>query len=237
MGPQDAAAISLYMGFHNCASLANLVYYQHQIGQYAGRGGSIVRIIAGEARGRTLVAPKGMDTRPTLDRVRESLFNILRPYLADAVVLDLFAGSGALGLEAISRGAASAVFADHARAAQEAVAHNIDVVRAADRATILRCDWRMALRRLQAEGARFDLAFLDPPYHLPDAPEMLRVLRESGLLAQGALVVYEHGQDIALDMTGWDLADRRTYGDTVITFLKEQVEATGDADGAVSGQL
>lgn len=178
-----------------------------------------MRIIAGEARGRSLAAPRGMDTRPTLDRVRESLFNILRPYLTDARVLDLFAGSGALGLEAISRGAAEAVFVDNAHAAQEAVRRNIDTLGMADRASLLRCDWHAALRRLAGEAARFDLIFLDPPYNMPHTDALLAQLREGGLLAEDALVVYEHAKELPPDMTGWTLADQRGYGDTVISFL------------------
>lgn len=196
-----------------------------------------MRIISGEARGRTLAAPKGMDTRPTLDRVRESLFNILRPWLADARVLDLFAGSGALGLEAVSRGAASAVFVDSARAAQEAVRHNIGVVNAGDRATLLKCDWRAALRRLSAQGTEFNLVFLDPPYHMEHADEMLEMLRTCGVLAADALVVYEHATDTPPDTAAWVTADRRAYRDTTITFLTRKREGEDDADGAIPGQL
>lgn len=188
-----------------------------------------MRIIAGTAKGRTIAAPKGMDTRPTLDRVRESLFSILMPWLPDARVLDLFAGSGALGLEAISRGAQEAVFADIARAAQEAVQGNIETLRMQGSATLLRMDWRMALRKLASEGKPFDLVFLDPPYQLAQAGEMLETLRESGLLTEESLVVYEHGADTPPDTTGWHVHDERTYRDTIITFLQLPEGGNGDA--------
>ncbi len=181
--------------------------------------GEGVRIIAGEARGRGLIAPKGMDTRPTLDRVRESLFSILMLRIPDAVVLDLFAGSGALGLEALSRGAARAVFADHARSAQEAVSQNLQALGFAPRGALLRCDWRTAVGRLSAEGTRFDLIFLDPPYRMPDAAAMLEMIRTSALLAEDGLIVYEHAQDTPPDNASWHIADQRRYGDTAITFL------------------
>lgn len=196
-----------------------------------------MRIIAGEARGRTLVAPKGMDTRPTLDRVRESLFSILLPYLPDAHVLDLFAGSGALGLEALSRGAASAVFVDKARAAQDAVAHNVAATRMEGRAALLRTDWRTALRRLAGQTRQFDLVFLDPPYQLAEAGDMLAALRDSGLLADGARVAYEHATDLPPEAPGWVTLDTRRYGETSITFLALPMEGEGDAHSALPRQL
>lgn len=181
-----------------------------------------MRIIAGSARGRTLLAPKGMDTRPTLDRVRESLFSILQPRLPEAVVLDLFAGSGALGLEALSRGAKQAVFVDRARAAQEAISRNIHAAGMEEKAELLCCDWRMAITRLKNEALQFTLLFIDPPYRMPHAEDMLRTLRDSGLLAEDALTVYEHAQQAPPTMEGWTLRDQRRYGDTVISFLSRR---------------
>lgn len=178
-----------------------------------------MRIIAGLARGRTLAAPKGMDTRPTLDRVRESLFSILLPRLEDARVLDLFAGSGALGLEALSRGAASAVFVDPARAAQDAIRSNIQAAGFSETARLLPCPWQSALPRLAREGAAFDLVFLDPPYRMAGAADMLSALLDSGLLASDALLSYEHGIALPPDTTGYIVTDTRRYGDTQITFL------------------
>ena len=104
-----------------------------------------MRIIAGDAGGRQLAAPKGMDTRPTQDKVKESLFSILRNDLEGARVLDLFAGSGALGLEAISRGAESAVFCDVSKKAVAAVKRNIELMRCADRTRVVQGDWRSAV--------------------------------------------------------------------------------------------
>ena len=123
-----------------------------------------MRIISGSARGRTIVAPQGMDTRPTQDYVRESLFNILRADVPGARVLDLFAGSGALGLEALSRGAEHAVFVDSARAAVACVRRNVETLRMDGRCQVLACDWRAAAQRLAGGG--FDLVFIDPPYRM-----------------------------------------------------------------------
>jgi 16S rRNA (guanine966-N2)-methyltransferase len=144
-----------------------------------------VRIIAGTHRGQRLVTPRGLDTRPTGDRVREAAFNLIGP-LEGTAVLDLFAGSGAMGLEALSRGAARAVFVESDRAAVRAIEQNLDKLRL--RATVLQQD---ALSALQAEaraGRRYDLVLVDPPYDMyPDLQPALartlpRVLAEDGLL-------------------------------------------------------
>ena len=147
-----------------------------------------MRIIAGSARGRTFEAPAGMDTRPTLDRVRESLFNILQRRLPDARVLDLFSGSGGLSLEAISRGAAYCVMVDHDRAAHLCEQKNIEKMGFSDRVLLLQCDWRQALARLREE--RFSLILLDPPYAMTDLSEVTAALRP--LLAEGGMLVIEH---------------------------------------------
>ncbi|MBQ2028511.1 MAG: RsmD family RNA methyltransferase [Clostridia bacterium] len=115
-----------------------------------------MRIIAGEFRSRTLLAPKGMDTRPTLDRTRESLFNIISAECPEARVLDLYAGSGALALEALSRGAASAVFCDKSREAARVISANITSLKVEDRARLMAMSDQQAVRTLQQEGTQFD---------------------------------------------------------------------------------
>lgn len=170
-----------------------------------------MRIIAGEARSRTIEAPQGRDTRPTLDRVRENLFNILQRHIFEARVLDLFAGSGALSLEALSRGASSAVMVDHDRAAQLCEQRNVEKLGYGERATLFRCDAQSALRQLTARGAQFDLAFLDPPYAMSDLREITAQL--CPLLAPGALIVVEHpAGHPALVADGFLLTDTRKWG-------------------------
>ena len=151
-----------------------------------------MRIIAGTARGTALFAPKGLDTRPTRDQVKESLFNMLQGYLPEATVLDLFAGSGALGLESLSRGAAYAVLVDRDREAAACIQRNVEKLRFEGRARLLRCEWTQALPRLRAEGDRFDLVFLDPPYRMEELQELCDLLAAEGLLAPGAVGVWEH---------------------------------------------
>ncbi len=149
-----------------------------------------MRIIAGTARGRRLEAPEGRDTRPTLDRVRENLFNMLQGKIRDARTLDLFAGSGALSLEALSRGAAFAVMADRDREACRVERKNAENLGFMDRVRLMRGDWEGTVRTLAAEGEKFDLIFLDPPYAMTDLRAMTEALKP--LMAEGAWIVLEH---------------------------------------------
>lgn len=184
-----------------------------------------MRIIAGTARSRRIVAPEGLDTRPTLDRVRENMFNILQLRVRDARVLDLFAGSGALSLEALSRGAASATLVDHDRAAVAAERTNIASLDFQDAARVLPMDWRQAVRLLTAEEAKFDLAFLDPPYAMRDLTDVFKALRP--LLDGDATVVLEHrAGGIPAVADGFFLRDSRRYGYAGVSFLTMNAEGT-----------
>ncbi|HET8672108.1 MAG TPA: 16S rRNA (guanine(966)-N(2))-methyltransferase RsmD [Thermoleophilaceae bacterium] len=169
-----------------------------------------MRIVAGEFRGRTIRAPAGRSTRPTADRVREALFSILGP-LDGERVLDLFAGSGALGIEALSRGAASAVFVDSDPRAVEAVRRNLESLGSA--ATVHRRDALAYLR--SARERPFDLVFLDPPYS--SASELAGRLSEllPDVLSEGARIVSESDKRTPLELT-LPLVDERVYGDTRI---------------------
>lgn len=176
-----------------------------------------MHIIAGERRGAQLFAPKGMDTRPTQAKVKESLFNIIQLYVPDARVLDLFAGSGSLALEALSRGAESAVMVDMDREATGCISRNIDKLRFGDRASMVRADWRQALRQLS--GKQFDLVFLDPPYRLNELHECCAAMADAGLLAEEAMLVLEHRTGVFTPPDErFELFKERTYGDTEIHF-------------------
>ena len=173
-----------------------------------------MRVIAGSLGGRRLTAPRGDATRPTSDRVREALFSILGARVRDARVLDLFAGSGALGIEALSRGAASATFVDEAPAAVSAVRRNLHGLGA----EVVRRDARAFLRTARDRARQYDLVFLDPPYRR--APELGPVLADPllAVLAPGGLVVSESDRRAPLDLPALDLTDERRYGDTLIRF-------------------
>lgn len=198
-----------------------------------------MRIIGGQARGRTLVAPAGERTRPTQDYVRESLFNILREDVPGARVLDLFAGTGALALEALSRGAAYAVLVDSDRAACACIRSNMERVRAVERCRMLFCDYRQAIRRLGEQGERFDLVFIDPPYRMENTGEICAALYESGLLLPDCLLAVEHKDTSPPRLDGrFAVVDRRSYGETRITFVRLGAKGEPkDEDAAVSGQL
>jgi 16S rRNA (guanine966-N2)-methyltransferase len=171
-----------------------------------------VRVVAGTLGGRTLRAPKGSETRPTSDRVREALFSILAS-VDGARVLDLFAGSGALGIEALSRGAAEATFVDSAAAAVAAVRDNLGALGL--QAEVLRMPALRALACTPVADRQYDLVFLDPPYRMASSlgPQLSTALPP--ILAQGARVVVESDRraPLGLDMT---LLRERQYGDTVI---------------------
>jgi 16S rRNA (guanine966-N2)-methyltransferase len=171
-----------------------------------------VRIVAGTYGGRRLAAPRGTGTRPTADRVREAVFSMLEP-VADARVLDLFAGSGALGLEALSRGAAEATFVDSAPAAVRAVHANLEAL-GAD-AEVRRADARGFLRNARADGRQYDLVFLDPPYQRAGALAEALAGDLAAVLAPRARVVVESDRRSPLELPLSLQVDRR-YGDTVI---------------------
>jgi 16S rRNA (guanine966-N2)-methyltransferase len=179
-----------------------------------------MRVIAGTARGRVLTAPRGLHTRPTPGRVKEALFSMLGAAVVDAVVLDLFAGTGALGLEALSRGASRAVFVDKDRQALKALAHNVATV-APDRVEVLAMPAERALRLFKGRSAQFDLVFLDPPYDLDLLPATLRTLAADELVQDGGLVVCEHHgkRPPPVPPADWQQQQSRRYGDVAVTIL------------------
>jgi len=172
-----------------------------------------MRVIAGEYGGRRLQTPAGLDTRPTSDRVREALFSILGERVRDARVLDLFAGSGALGIEALSRGAAEATFVDNAPPAIRAIGANLEAL-GAD-ATVVRAEARRYLGGASRSGRSYDLVFLDPPYRL--AASLGRELSAAlaAVVAPGGAVVTESDRRAPLRID-LPLEDERRYGDTLI---------------------
>lgn len=184
-----------------------------------------MRIVAGTLRGRTIDAPAGDGTRPTTDRVREALFSSLfslRGGFDNAVVLDAFAGSGALGLEALSRGAARASFYERDGAAAQVCKRNVAACGMQSRANVLKRD---VLRETVPAGGPFDMVFLDPPYAY-DPDTVLGVMRrfaEAGSLVPGCIVVYEHDFGTPVDVPGFDIVSQKKYGKTAITIMKESV--------------
>ncbi|HEV8381885.1 MAG TPA: 16S rRNA (guanine(966)-N(2))-methyltransferase RsmD [Gemmatimonadales bacterium] len=171
---------------------------------------AVLRIIAGEFKGRRLKAPAGRAVRPTGDRVKEAWFSILQQSIPDARVLDLFAGSGALGFEALSRGAVSVDFVENSKASLAAIRDNATTLNVGDRVTIHRSDALRFAERLQP--AQYDVAFADPPYATDHAAELVELYRTNPFAQRFSI---EHSADMIV--VG---GDTRRYGDTAVTFFE-----------------
>ena len=181
-----------------------------------------MRIVAGSARGKIIKAPKGTATRPTTEKVREALFSVLGGRVEGACVLDAFAGSGALGLEALSRGAARVIFCEKARTAQQIVRENVVACGFAERADLYRGAAEEALRRWGGDtaGTGFDLVLLDPPYNKGHVGEIEPLLLQPGLLRPEAVVMLETASRSPelFSEPVWRLYKTKTYGDTAVYY-------------------
>ena len=174
-----------------------------------------MRIIAGKARRLPLRTLPGKDTRPTTDRIKETLFNMLAPELEGAYFLDLFAGSGQIGLEAVSRGSAYCVFVDNNRKACEVIQDNIDFTKLGSQCMLMNTDAGSAIRQLEGKY-RFDLIFLDPPYYEKLEPQILQALAHSSIVKPDALIIVEADEHT-------DFSYVRELGYTI---LKEKIYKT-----------
>lgn len=185
-----------------------------------------MRIVSGRFRGRTLVAPPGVNTRPTADRARQALFDILAhapwaPEFDDARVIDLFAGSGGLGFEALSRGASFCLFVETDEAARGAIRDNTEALGLFGETRVHRRDATDLGQRPASTGGAFDLAFLDPPYRLGLGEKALAGLASGGWLTPGAVAVFERGADEPDPITpAFEALDRRTWGAASVHFLR-----------------
>ena len=185
-----------------------------------------MRIVAGSLKGRAIVAPDGQGTRPTSDRARQAIFNVLEHAawaepIADARVIDLYAGSGALGFEAISRGAAFALFVETDDEARGAIRENADAYGLMGRTRVHRRSATDLGERPGSAGEAFTLAFLDPPYRQGLGEQTLARLLEGDWLAPGAIVVFERGSDEPeIETPGFERLDARDYGAARVLFLR-----------------
>lgn len=181
-----------------------------------------MRIISGKARGRKLIPPENMETRPTLDRVKEAMFSIIQGYILDSVVLDVFAGTGSLGLEAASRGAKEVYLIDKSNITYPLLKQNIENLKFQDFCNSLNMDSYDALKSLSKKGKVFDLVFIDPPYCKEMIPEAIKMIRENNMLHKDGIIVtkidsieeiYDGYEDIRLTQS-------RKYGNTTVCFYK-----------------
>lgn len=172
-----------------------------------------MRVVAGEARGRPIVAPDGNRTRPTSDRVRESIFNMLFSLgaIEEVEVLDLYAGCGALGIEALSRGASHCTFIEQDRRAVACIKDNLEALGYSDRSTVIQAD---VMEWVDRDDTRFDVVLADPPYADDSWEELMDELDTRWLVAEAGEVVGEH--------PNWDVVREKTYGTTVVTVFARQ---------------
>jgi len=184
-----------------------------------------MRIIAGRAKGTSLIAPKGLNTRPTADMAKESLFNIISTDIRDTHFLDLFCGSGAIGLEALSRGAKEAVFVESSRPAIAATMQNVEKTKLAPFAELLQMPAAKAIDKLAARGRSFDIIFLDPPYDTNLLTQTLNHLAKTNLLSKTGILIAEtdskiNAENPILTPKELELINTRIYGRTCFLFYK-----------------
>ncbi len=185
-----------------------------------------MRIISGDFRGTKLFTLEGLNTRPTLDRVKEALFSKINFELQDAVVLDLFSGSGALALESISRGAKRAVLCDSSRDAIKIIKQNIEKTKTNEKTLILNLDYKKALEDLKNKDIKFDIVFLDPPYQTDLAEDAVKIIIEKKLLNEDAIIILETDNKEKviknLDTELIEIKDIKKYGRVDLLFLNRK---------------
>ncbi len=181
-----------------------------------------MRVIGGKLRGRKLSTVHGGGIRPTADRLREAIFNILAGRVRDSLVLDLFAGTGSLGIEALSRGALFSVFIDNNQAALAVIHSNLKKCEIEDRAKVLKWNIVKNLNCIRLPDQTFDLIFLDPPYDRGFIRSALLHIQHQRLFTGETCVIVEHSpaESIPADISVYDIADQRRYGKTLVSFLK-----------------
>ncbi|WP_422123616.1 16S rRNA (guanine(966)-N(2))-methyltransferase RsmD [Planococcus sp. X10-3] len=181
-----------------------------------------MRVVAGKAKGLPLKAVPGNTTRPTTDKVKESVFNMIGPFFDGGNALDLFAGSGGLGIEALSRGIDTAVFIDKDGKAVETIRANLEKARLSEQAEVYRNDAKRAIKILKKNDFQARLLFLDPPYHVTEAYELMDFAAENGILTEDAIVVCEHEKGVTLpDRTKYfERFKHENYGGIVISIYR-----------------
>ena len=182
-----------------------------------------MRIISGLKRGLKLKSLEGSDTRPTLDNVKEAIFSMLFDKVTDAFVLDLFAGSGALGLEALSRGAGKSVFVDANPKACSVIKANIESAKMEGASLVVRSDAAEYLKKAKAENEKFDLIFLDPPYSKGLVEEALSLIEEYGILKENGLIICEFDSTEKPDIKSFNLVKDKKYGRVCVNILEASI--------------
>jgi len=181
-----------------------------------------LRVIGGICKGRKLKSVRGITTRPTADRMRESLFNIIASKIPDAMILDLFAGTGALGIEALSRGAKYSVFIENNNNALSIINENILLCQMSEKAKTIQWDIVKNLKCIESANPPFDIVFIDPPYKKKIIKKTIENLRKTDSLKKKTDIIVEHSSEEVLqeEFTGYRILDQRKYGKTTFSFLR-----------------
>ena len=183
-----------------------------------------MRVISGTAKGKKLNSLEGLETRPTLDRVKEAVFNIIQFDIKDSVVLDLFSGSGALGIEALSRGAKEAILCDASSKAIKIINKNLEETRLKDKAKVINSDYLETLSKIKDK--KFDIIFLDPPYKSDYVEKSIEYISKYNLLAENGIIIVETNDKNKIDeikaKKGLEVYDTRKYGIAIIIFIRKE---------------
>lgn len=183
-----------------------------------------MRVIAGSARRILLKTVDGMDTRPTTDRLKETLFNMIQPVLVQCEFLDLFAGSGGIGIEALSRGADRAVFVEQNAKAADCIRENLKATKLEDRGMLMTCDVLTGLKRLETKGTAFDVIFMDPPYDQGLERQVLEYLQDSSLIHEDTMIIVEaslHTDFSWLESLGFSITKNKEYKTNKHVFIEK----------------
>lgn len=179
-----------------------------------------MRVISGSLRGRIIKGHDIVGTRPTMDRVKESVFASIQDKIADSVVLDLFAGSGNLGIEAISNGCSFCYFVDCNPKCIKVIKENLKMFGISDKAQVIESDYNRVLKLFSNRGQVFDIIFIDPPYKEHILLELLETIRENKLLVTGGLIILEYNFDELEEVVGYEMIRKKRYGDKWVSIYK-----------------
>ncbi len=183
-----------------------------------------MRVISGQARGHKLKTPEGMNTRPTTDKIKESLFNMISEDIYDSDFLDLFCGSGQIGIEALSRGAKSAVFVDKSHICKEITKSNLIFTKLINKAEVYKQDYALAISGLSEKGKKFDIIFIDPPYEGGFNESVLAKIYEADLLKPDGFIILEKSSEIEINLDeikGLHIYRTKDYKTTSFVFLRK----------------
>ena len=181
-----------------------------------------MRVISGEARGKKLETIEGLETRPTLDRVKESLFNIIQFDIENSRVLDLFAGSGGLGIEALSRGANLAVLCDNSMEAINIINKNLESTKLKEKAIVMGKDYTLSIKKLAKDGYKFDIIFLDPPYKSNFVANAIGEIIDLDILNHNGIIIAETDNEMVKENIGIKIYDVRKYGRVKLIFMRKE---------------